>query len=615
MYAHLVLNACWQGLKATPRAARRRALCAVLEQPDLAGTPHAALSAVGPSAQCAGLEQPHLTGSGEGRAIGRLAQRQSRWWRLSFLGVLAGAILLCTAGVLKAGEAAVAPQSPLRPVPKAQARLGINLAGPADWNTELPFVDVFRLSRPWVSQKKGAGWGQGPDLALDEHGWVKRLEPGCWAETLLCTIDGGHYPSGRYTVLYEGRGELDFGGAAQVAGREKGRVLIDVDARKGPIFLRLMSTEPQDYVRNIRVIMPGFEASYGDNPFHPAFLRRWQGMACFRFMDWMETNGSPIRTWEDRPKLADATFSQRGVPVELMVELCNRQRADAWFCMPHQADDEYVRRFAQVVKERLDPRLKVYIEYSNEVWNNMFPQTRYSWQQAERLGLGPQERPWEGGGMYYARRSVEIFKIWEEVFGGSQRLVRVLAWQSGNTWWMERIILPFEDAWQHADALAIAPYLAMNIPRQGREPTAEQVARWSVEQVLDYVENTALPKSIAAIQATKQTADHYGLKLVAYEGGQHLVGVGGAQDNEELTRLFHAANAHPRMGRIYDAYLRAWTEAGGDLFCYFSSVGGWSKWGSWGALQYADDDPARSPKFMAIMRWAAACGQPVNLPR
>ena len=60
--------------------------------------------------------------------------------------------------------------------PVATPRLGINLAGPADWMTELPFVDVFRTSRPWISQKRGASWGQGPELMLDEYGWVKRLQ-------------------------------------------------------------------------------------------------------------------------------------------------------------------------------------------------------------------------------------------------------------------------------------------------------------------------------------------------------------------------------------------------------------------------------------------------------
>ncbi len=73
------------------------------------------------------------------------------------------------------------------------ARLGMNLAGPADWNTELPFVDVFRMSRPWISQQKEKAWGKGPQLLLDEYGWVRRLEKDCFAETPLCTIDGGHY--------------------------------------------------------------------------------------------------------------------------------------------------------------------------------------------------------------------------------------------------------------------------------------------------------------------------------------------------------------------------------------------------------------------------------------
>ena len=68
-----------------------------------------------------------------------------------------------------------------------------------------------------------------------------------------------------------------------------------------------------------------------------------------------------------------------------------------------------------------------------------------------------------------------------------------------------------------------------------------------------------------------------------------------------MTELFQAANAHPRMGKIYDQYFQAWTDAGGDLFCYFSSVGRWSKWGSWGILQFYDDDPAKSPKFMSTM--------------
>ena len=496
---------------------------------------------------------------------------------------------------------------------ETKPRLGMNLSGPADWNTELPFVDVFRFSRPWVTQRKGQPWGKGPKLELDKQGWVTKLEPDCWAETPLCTIPDGHYPAGLYTVLYDGKGELQVWNAATTVSSQPGRILINVDPSKGGFHLKLVATDSNDYIRNIRVIMPGFEGTYRTNPFHPVFLKRWEAIACLRFMDWMHTNGSKARMWADRPTPEDATFSEKGIALELMIDLCNRLKADPWFCMPHLADDAYVRSFAQMVLQRLDHQRNVYIEYSNEVWNSQFPQTRYTWEKAKEVGLGPKERPWEGGGMYYAKRSVEIFKIWEEVFRGHERLVRVLAWQSGNTWWMERIVLPYQDAYQHADALAIAPYIALNVPLEGKNLTAEEVSKWNVEQSLDYLETHSLPEAIRAIQSTEEVARKYGLKLLAYEGGQHMVGVGGGENNDTMTRLFHAANAHPRMGQIYDTYYKAWAEAGGDLFCYFTSVSKWSKWGSWGILQYFDENPAMSPKFMSTMRWAKQCGQRVNL--
>ncbi len=512
--------------------------------------------------------------------------------------------------MLGIGQASAESKPSLPPRP----RLGINLAAPADWNTELPFVDVFRLSRHWISQKRGEGWGKGPKLALDEHGWVKRLSPDCYAEALMCWINGNHYPSGNYTVLYEGEGKLEPAYAATCISRQRGRLIIHVDASKGGFSLRITETNPYNPVRNIHVIMPGFEKSYNNNPFHPAFLKRWGGVACLRFMDWMKTNGSKISRWSERPQLADATFTTHGVPLEVMIDLCNRLKADAWFCMPHQANDNYVRNFARLVKAKLDHNLKVYIEYSNEVWNNMFAQCKYSLAQAEALHLGRGKRPWEKGGIYYAHRSMEIFKIWEEVFGSRKRLIRVLAWQSGSTWWLENIVLTYHDAYKHADALAIAPYISMNVPPMGKSLNARQVANWTVDKILTYLEQHSLPQTIKAIRASKKVAARFGLMLLAYEGGQHMVGIAGGENNKKMTELFHAANAHPRLRVIYQKYFNAWTQAGGDLFCYYSSVSRWSKWGSWGAMQYYDDNIGKCPKIKAILEWAKGLGQKVVLP-
>lgn len=496
----------------------------------------------------------------------------------------------------------------------AHPQLGINLSGLEDWNTELPFVDVFKLSREWISQRAGQPWGSGPALALDRHGWVTRLDSQCWVETPVCTIEGGHYPAGSYTLLYEGEGEIDVWGSASVVSRDPGKLMLDVQSAKGGFFLKLKATNPANYVRNIRVVMPGFLDQYRENPWNPIFLKRWAGMACIRFMDWMGTNGSKIRSWSDRPQPEDATYTLRGAPAEVMFDLCNRLKSDAWICIPHRADDDFIRQFAQMAREKLAPAQKIYVEYSNEVWNSGFEQCHFAIEEGRRLGLGG--KPWEGGWKYTAKRSVEVFKIWKEVFGEGPRLVRILPSQAANSW-VSGQILEYQDAYRSADALAVAPYITFTISPEpeGDDPAAKVVGSWTVEQLLDQVERVKLPQAIAWMHAQHKTAQEHGLRMVAYEAGQHLVGIRGAENDQRLTQLLLAANAHPRMKEIYAKYLQAWIQEGGDLLCHFNSVGRWSKWGSWGLLQYGDEDPGKSAKFAAAMLWAKALGQPVSFPQ
>ena len=270
--------------------------------------------------------------------------------------------------------------------------------------------------------------------------------------------------------------------------------------------------------------------------------------------------------------------------------------------MPHLASDDYVREFAALVKRSLNPSLKVYIEYSNEVWNGMFEQHRYAEEQGKKLGLGPKERPWEGAAMFHAQRSVEIFRIWEAAYGGHERLVRVIAWQAaGGSYWTDNMLLAQQDTAKHCDALAIAPYISFMPSPDNQSLKSAEVAKWSVDQLLDRVETNALPECIGWMKTQKVVADKYGLKLVCYEAGQHLVGVGGGENNEDLTKLLIAANHHPRMGGIYTTYMDAWRGLGGDLMSIFSSVAASSKWGSWGLLEGADENA--SPKFDAVVGW------------
>ncbi|MFO0888794.1 MAG: hypothetical protein U0790_06560 [Isosphaeraceae bacterium] len=94
-----------------------------------------------------------------------------------------------------------------------------------------------------------------------------------------------------------------------------------------------------------------------------------------------------------------------------------------------------------------------------------------------------------------------------------------------------------------------------------------------------------------------------------------MVGVLGGENNEALTTLLTSANRHPRIAAIYVRYFDAWRGEGGGLLCHFSSVGPFSKWGSWGLLEYTDDDPARCPKYTATIRWGRSLGQPIAIPQ
>ena len=492
------------------------------------------------------------------------------------------------------------------------ASFGINLSGPADWNTELPFVDVFRMSRPWISQREGAPWGKGPPLEIDELGWVTSLADGCFAESMLCTIGDGHYPGGIYHVFYEGDGELAFGGSAKIVAQQPGRIQIEVNPDRGGFSLQIRRTNPKDHVRNIHVIMPGFEDTWQNDPFHPTFVDRWRGMACVRFMDWMHTNDSEVATWTERPTLEHATFSRHGVAIEWMVDLCDHIDAAPWFCMPHRADDDYIRRFATLVFERMDPDRKVYIEYSNEVWNGQFEQHHYAAEQGAQLGIGPADRPWEAAWHYTAVRSLQIFAIWEDVFGGHDRLVRVLPSQAANPHVSEQV-LSFRDAYKSADALAIAPYMAFTVGR-GRLSDADDIADWDVDQLLDVFEQQSLPEAVERMKASKKVADKYGVELIAYEAGQHMVSMARDQTlTEKLTATMQEANRHPRMGQIYDQYFAAWGESGGGILAHFSSISKWSRYGSWGLMQFYDDSAENYPKFAAAIRWARKLGQDIEL--
>ena len=519
---------------------------------------------------------------------------------------------------------AVSGKSSVSAAPVENPALGMGLAGIADWSTEQPFIDLMKSARPWIGHLPGQ-WG-GVEAAqieaggfLDQNGWPRQIPDGAERiEAFILTDQPAESTSlaGRYRLTYNGQGVITVGGLAQEIDVKPGEIWFTYTPGPGLVGVAISAVDPTDPVRDIAVVKADNIALYQAGAiFNPAWLAQIRDVRSVRFMDWMQTNGSSQTRWSDRPLPGDYTYARRGVPVEVMVQLANEIGADPWFNMPHQADDAYVSAFATLVHDSLDPRLKTYVEYSNEVWNFIFPQTLWAVEQARALwGDAAGDDAWM---QFVGMRAAQVAEIWAGVYADSpDRLVRVIATHTG---W-PGLEVPLLNAplavaggsrppYQSFDAYAIAAYFGYDLGSDEMAATvrgwiagpnanaaaADQIRAGSLQELL----TTTFPYH-AAVAAAHQ------LKLVMYEGGTHVTGLGNQVNDDTLTAFFTAFNYSPEMARLYDELLTGWQTSGGTLFNAFVDVAPPSKWGSWGALRHLNDNNPRAAALMAYNITGAA---------
>lgn len=506
--------------------------------------------------------------------------------------------------------------------PSPRSPLGTNLSFVRNFATALAFSDVFKESSPFDDPDvPDPEWNPGSNLVKDADGWVVSF-PGARYWTVMrreLDEDGGgptHYPAGDYRFSYRGAGTFSFGFDATLVHHDRAahQALVRVkQPSTGGILLEITETDPErngDYLREMSFRPVTAAGGDAGSTFNPWFLDSLRGFQVLRFMDWQGTNGSRQVRFADRTRPTSQTqASEQGVSIEHMVELANQLGSDPWFCIPHAADDDYVMRFARIVRDRLDPGLQAFVEYSNEVWNPGFEQNGFAAERGRQLGLGAPEDL-----RFYAKRSVEIFRIWEEVFGDRRRLARVLSTQNVNTWASEQIldfdVAGGEPAHRFADYLAVAPYFnGFNSNGCDPENDVQVASRLSTEEILQRA-RAHIPEVLAYAEQHRRLAearrnrDGRALRLIAYEGGQHLVGFCDAENDAALTERFLAANRHPGMGEVYAVYLEGWKRIQGTLFVNFNSTGRYTKWGSWGFKEWYDQPSG--PKLEALRAFAAA---------
>jgi len=487
--------------------------------------------------------------------------------------------------------------------------IGINLSGVEDWSEEFVFVDVMKQARQWVTHDTagGSAWSTNLAVPMGANGYPLQVPftVGASAPQQVRTLFyagelNGLYPAGMYRLQVSGSGRVRLWGGASGVFNCPVDTLVSVNNTSGLIALEIEQSLQSNPIHDIHFVMPGHHTTYQTNPFYPALLDFLQDFQCIRFMDWMSTNGNPMTTWSERTRPNSYTQTRdQGVAYEYIVDLCNQLQKDAWICVPHAANDNFITKMARLFRDDLDPNLKIYIEYSNETWNGIFPQNQYGDSIGNALGYGGQ--PWDRTWKYTAKRSADIFQIFENEFVDDSRFIKVVASQAANSWVTNFIMERFSESQYNptgvtADAIAIAPYyggVADDFVNANTYTSA------TVSDILDSMEYS-LPESYQWMDDHLIVADTFNVDLIAYEGGQHLVTYQQANDTAWVNKL-KATQRDPRIQNQYCNYFSHWydsTQAG--LFCHFSSHGNWGRYGFWGTKEnYAD---ILSPKYVALQQ-------------
>jgi len=473
--------------------------------------------------------------------------------------------------------------------------VGVNLPPIYDWASTPVMVDLVHQARRFGSPE--APWDEA--ALLGDDGW-----PVGDFGVFLATRQAGtsHFP-GTYTVRFHGKATItavasraSIGAAIFDASENLTTVEVTVPEDGNQLALAFTGTGPG--IKDLRVIRPGY------NPVEPPlftreFLQHIRLFRTLRLMDWLRTNNNPVRHWAERSTPEASHYSSpQGMPWEYVTTLARESGQDLWINIPAQADDDYVRQLAGLLRRELPATTRLYVEYSNEVWNAQFAQHAQNRALAIEEVQGDPASPLVHDGSddpalwalrRIAQRGVQISNLFREVFGDAAMMTRirpVLATQVVNTYLtrtaLEYVDTAFGPPSHYFYAVAGAPYFNL-----GERQVEEGL---DTEDVL-----AAMAASVDALASVNRLDDNisvarrHALPFLAYEGGSDTFGPGSLAAKAD-------ASLDPRMEVLCRHYLETWFDSGGGLFMWFhAGAGRWDHpYGSWElTTDLADNDTAK----------------------
>lgn len=409
-----------------------------------------------------------------------------------------------------------------------------------------------------------------------------------------------------FTVTWTGPGNIAVGGnfTGISSGANTRRIQLTSSIGGGGANCWLNTTGA---VSNITIIPDRYAADYAAGKrFRPELVQFYSMIRQVRMMDWGVTNNSPLSNWSDRAVSSHAVWTAGyGLPLETMVAFAIEAGIkEIYFCVPHLATNAYCTSFGQWLQANIPSDMTVTVEYSNEAsWNFIFTQATYMWDQSlADFGVS-------AGYDWYGKRAAEVMYLIKAQFTGN--LVRTCgvqtastatttgalvspAWNTQNGYYSQSLGIQMAAPHNYFDAIAVTNYFYANL-----QDTAVITAMRAAYAISDDAghqflfsklmeQNIGLSQTDGWLRAQKAIADTYGKKLIAYEGGNHMVYTapgGDAPPND--------ANRDQNLGYLYSFYRsdyyaevyyhlwQMWKRVAGGPFMQFSDVGSWGRPGVW----------------------------------
>jgi hypothetical protein len=380
-------------------------------------------------------------------------------------------------------------------------------------------------------------------------------------------------------------------------------------------------------VTNVQLIKPGYAANT-TQLFTNNLLNSLKPFSALRYLDLDGANNYPTATGSTAYQIA---WSQRRLPTdysqssdfggkigeswEYMIALANATNTDMWINVPGPASDDYVKQLAMLIKNGdtvggvtyagLKPTLKVYLEYSNEVWGGIYNPYQYNTAAAaDEVQAGGSALNNDGNtnttawaNRRYLQRTMQITNIFRSVFGPDPTYATirpVLGWQETNYQYYTSTFPWFESTYGPPKAFF---YGMGNANYWGPSDYSSVTA--AINSLI-----AAEPASYATTQNFTTIAAYYGLKNVAYEGGPGLGGDGNTAAGQNAL----AASRDPRMEAIVEQHYLNWYAAGGDLASFYRGVyGTWTPFNEWYAAEAAQAaNPSLAAKYRGLQDVAAS---------